>query len=79
MVLRLSQRSFAWRLSPSLKGKSHLRYPWGGLRFDPRSAHDATQVTPLFVPGFGLDVSQAQRIIAVGKLPLRCARDITMY
>lgn len=60
-------------------GKSHLRYPWGGLRFDPRSAHDATQVTPLFVPGFGLDVSQAQRIIAVGKLPLRQARDITMF
>lgn len=78
MFLRLSQRSFAWRLSPSLKGKSHLRYPWG-LRFDPRSAHDATQVTPYIVPGFGLDVSQAQRIIAVGKFPLRCAHDITMY
>lgn len=78
MVLRLSQRSFAWRLSPSLKGKSHLRYPWG-LTVRPRDALDATQVTPLLVPGFGLDVSQAQRIIAVGKLPLRCAHDITMY
>lgn len=27
------------------------------------------------VPGFGLDVSQAQRIIGVAKSPLRCARN----
>ncbi|HHT2831517.1 TPA: hypothetical protein ACTYSZ_002520 [Klebsiella aerogenes] len=46
------------------------------------AAHNAAKrnlFTVGIVPGFGLDVSQAQRIIAVGKSPLRCARDVTMF
>ena len=75
--MRWSQRSFAWRQSPSLKGKCPGT-PFGGFPDTPVPAHDAAKRYSLpsgLVQTSFLTRVRHEQLFAIGKVPLRCARN----
>lgn len=77
MFLRLSQRSFCWRLFAVTQGEMSWYAVWW-LPGHPRSAHDATQVTPpVWCNGVATVKTAAHDDFAVGEY--HCAvRGITI-
>lgn len=73
MFLRLSQRSFCWRLFAVTQGEMSWYAVWW-LPGHPRSAHDATQVTPpVWCNGVSHRENGCTWSLRRGRIPLRCA------